>query len=399
MPLLACEGCIKDIFVTETEFIDRFTGQELWLWGCGASGVLGNNAITNRSSPVQTVSGGTDWKQASVIAGTSAAIKTDGTLWAWGCNISGQLGTDNRTNVSSPVQTISGGNNWKQVSVGARFSAAIKTDGTLWLWGLNSLGQLGTGDIIDQSSPVQTISSGTNWKSISVGNDTIAGIKTDGTLWLWGNGCRGVLGNNLTNPISSPVQTISGGNNWKQVSVGCRHAGAIKTDGTLWMWGTNLDFFGFYTYALGTLGDDTLILRSSPVQTISGGTNWKQVSAGNFHTAAIKTDGTLWLWGCGGQGELGTNNRVARSSPVQTVSGGTNWKCVSAGLATSAIKTDGTLWLWGNNLSGITGDNTIIFKSSPVQTVTNGTSWRSVCSSLLISSSPGINTIATRVSE
>ena len=375
MPFLSQCGCIKDILVTEEELIDRFVGHELWAWGGGAFGRLGDSSIVNRSSPVQTISCGTNWRRVSLGNSTAAGIKTDGTLWVWGYGSRGGLGNNGTTSRSSPVQTISGGTNWKSVnSWGSSSTAAIKTDGTLWLWGCGNGGALGNNSTINRSSPVQTISGGTNWKSVSVGAGGAGGaIKTDGTLWMWGFGNAGQLGNQSTVNQSSPVQTIAGGNNWKSVSTDGRNTSAIKTDGTLWTWG-----FG----SGGALGDLSAISKSSPVQTVSGGTNWR-ISFTSLNTAAIKTDGTLWLWGCGNGGALGNNSTANQSSPVQTVSGGNNWRSAatgsSSGTITNAIgiKTDGTLWTWGLNASGQLGTNSTIPRSSPVQTISGGTNWRS----------------------
>jgi len=369
MPILACGGCVKNIFVTEEELIDRFTGQELWLWGCGTFGRLGNNSAITRSSPVQTVSGGNDWRSVSGGSLHSAAIKTDGSLWLWGYG--GAMGNNatTATNRSSPVQTVSGGTNWRQVSSGIH-TAAIKTDGSLWLWGDGTRGQLGNNALTSRSSPVQTVSGGTNWRSVSLGSSTSSAIKTDGTLWLWGDGTNGLLGNNSTLDQSSPVQTASGGDDWRQVSIGSTNNAAIKTDGSLWVWGAGI---------FGSVGDNSIIFRSSPVQTISAGTNWRQVSVGGLHIAAIKTDGSLWLWGRGTAGVLGNNSTINRSSPVQTVSGGTNWRQVSTGsYHTAAIKTDGSLWLWGCGIFSALGNDSLINRSSPVQTVSGGTNWRQV---------------------
>jgi alpha-tubulin suppressor-like RCC1 family protein len=360
-----------DLFIRK----DLFTEGGLWLWGSNQGGQLGTNDIVHRSSPVQTVSGGTNWKQVSAgltDPGHAAAIKTDGTLWLWGQNIfgivfGGQLGTNDKIHRSSPVQTVSGGTNWRQVSCGTDFTAAIKTDGTLWLWGSNGGGQLGDNTSVSKSSPVQTIAAGTNWKQVSGS----AAIKTDGTLWLWGSNANGQLGDNSITSRSSPVQTIAAGTNWKQVSGGKGIlTAAIKTDGTLWLWGRNTD---------GQLGTNDIVHRSSPVQTVSGGTDWKQVNTNTTHIAAIKTDGTLWLWGKNTYGQLGDSSTTHRSSPVQTVSGGTNWKQVACGAEqTAAIKTDGTLWVWGYNVYGQLADNTTVSKSSPVQTVSGGTNWKQV---------------------
>ena len=348
----------------------RFAG--LWTWGQNTYGGLGNNSTTNTSSPVQTVSGGTNWKSVANGFYHTAAIKTDGNLWTWGFNVYGQLGDNSSTDKSSPVQTVSGGTNWKSVSCNAYHTAAIKTDGSLWLWGRNNYGQLGDNSVTSKSSPVQTVAGGTNWKSVTNGLYHTAAIKTDGTLWSWGRGDFGQLGDNSSTGKSSPVQTVSGGTNWKLVSCGFYHTAAIKTDGNLWTWGYNV---------YGELGDNSGSTgKSSPVQTVSGGTNWKSVSCGGFNTAAIKTDGTLWTWGRNATyGQLGDNSTTAKSSPVQTVSGGTNWKSVAAGFYRSAaIKTDGTLWTWGLNASGQLGDNSVTSKSSPVQTVSGGTNWKSV---------------------
>jgi len=352
---------------------DYFTTGGLWLWGINTIGQLGDNTVVNKSSPVQTVAGGTNWKLVSGGPNHTAAIKTDGTLWLWGYNTYGALGDNTTVSKSSPVQTVAGGTNWKLVASGYYHTAAIKTDGTLWLWGRNTYGQLGDNTITHRSSPVQTVAGGTNWKSVASGGYHTAAIKTDGTLWLWGRNTYGQLGDGSSVVHrSSPIQTVAGGTNWKSVAGGGYHTAAIKTDGTLWLWGRN---------NYGQLGNNTSgNSKSSPVQTISGGTNWKLVSCGYYHTAAIKTDGTLWLWGWNAVfGNLGDNTVAAKSSPVQTIAAGTNWKSVACGrFHTVAIKTDGTLWTWGRNTYGGLGDNTITHRSSPVQTISAGTNWKQV---------------------
>jgi alpha-tubulin suppressor-like RCC1 family protein len=238
MPFKSQGGNVKDIFVTEEELIERFTGKQLWLWGLGSSGQLGDDSVTPRSSPIQTISGGTNWKSVSAGSGSqTAAIKTDGTLWLWGKSDAGRLGNNVGgvfSTLSSPVQTISGGTNWKSVSAGNNHTAGIKTDGTLWLWGCGTSGQLGDNTTTNKSSPVQTVSGGANWRSVSAGDSTSGAIKTDGTLWMWGSGSLGALGDNTITNKSSPVQTISGGTNWRTASAGLNHIAAIKTDGTLW---------------------------------------------------------------------------------------------------------------------------------------------------------------------
>jgi len=203
-----------------------------------------------------------------------------GNLWTWGSNLYGGLGDNTTADKSSPVQTVTRGSNWKQVDYGStNFSkAVIKTDGTLWLWGYNVYGNLGDNTTAYRSSPVQTVAGGTNWKQV-MGGYNIGAIKTDGTLWSWGYNQTGSLGDNTTTSKSSPVQTIAFGKNWKQIACGGSHTAAIKTDGTLWNWGGN---------SYGGLGDNTTTNRSSPVQTTMYGNNWKQVACGQNYTAAIQ---------------------------------------------------------------------------------------------------------------
>ena len=346
----------------------------LWTWGPNASGRLGINSIgtINISSPVQTVSTGTDWKQTSASSAMSAAIKTDGTLWLWGDGAAGKMGNNSILNRSSPVQTVSNVTTWKSISATGSTVAAIKTDGTLWMWGEGTGGKLGNNAILNQSSPVQTVSNVTTWKSISNGSNHSTAVKIDGTLWVWGLVAGGAIGNQSNLNISSPVQTVSNVTTWKSSSAGGSQSAAIKTDGTLWLWGCGIE---------GRLGTNSTVSVSSPVQTVSSGTNWKNVSVGLAHNAAIKTDGTLWLWGSVSSGKLGdlSSGISHKSSPVQTVSGGTNWFNVSAGdNNTGAIKTDGTLWMWGGGNFGTLGNNIGYYysASSPVQTISGGSGWK-----------------------
>ena len=369
---LSPEGDIENYFVTEYWLIDQYIGDALWTWGVGTQGRLGNATTTlNNSTPVTTFAGGTNWKQVSGSSNHTAAIKTDGTLWTWGLGNSGRLGNAVITgSISTPVTTFAGGTNWKQVSGGTNHTAAIKTDGTLWTWGSGGSGRLGNAVTTDVSTPVTTFAGGTNWKQVSSGDSHTAAIKTDGTLWTWGSGGSGRLGNAVTTNVSTPVTTFAGGTNWKQVSAGNSYTAAIKTDGTLWTWG----YGGF-----GILGNAVTTNVSTPVTTFAGGTNWKQVDCGGFHTAAIKTDGTLWTWGDNGAGQLGNAVITSRSTPVTTFAGGTNWKQVDCGANhTAAIKTDGTLWTWGYGTSGQLGNAVITSRSTPVTTSAGGTNWKQV---------------------
>ncbi len=291
-------------------------------------------------------------------------------LYVWGGNTSGQLGINNAT--PSGIEQVPG-TTWSSLAHGRSDCAgAIKTDGTLWVWGANEHGTLGQNDVVFKSSPVQI--PGATWNMVSVGGDQAAiSSKTDGTLWTWGRNQKGQLGHNeqgtFTEMKSSPVQVP--GTTWGQVSMGGNDASSIKTDGTLWVWGAGLN---------GELAqNDRTPGYSSPVQI--PGTTWSTVKYSDSEgwAFATKTDGTLWAWGNGLLGKLAQNNTTRYSSPVQVP--GTTWGTDVRSLSVSfyhgaAIKTDGTLWSWGYNNQGALGQNNDIHYSSPVQIP--GTTWISV---------------------
>ncbi len=208
------------------------TDGTLWGWGDNVNGTLGVNSEVDYSSPVQIP--GTTWRTVSSGTYHTLATKTDGTLWAWGAGPNGNLGQNNRINCSSPVQIPGTTWNFINASIATRSSFATKTDGTLWSWGYNTQGQLGQNNTTYFSSPVQI--PGTTWSSIGSGTGVLA-TKTDGTLWAWGSNGQGQLGQNNRTNYSSPRQIP--GTTWSSISAGRYFSSSIKTDGTLWSWGYN----------------------------------------------------------------------------------------------------------------------------------------------------------------
>jgi alpha-tubulin suppressor-like RCC1 family protein len=284
--------------------------------------------------------------------GHSLGIKSDGTLWAWGDNLYGQLGDSTSTDRHSPVQ-IGTANNWSQIAGGGHHSLGIKSDGTLWAWGRNIEGNLGDGTTTNRTSPVQ-IGTATNWSQIAAFNHSL-GIKSDGTLWAWGDNSSGQLGNGTTTNRTSPVQ-IGTATNWSQIDAGRFHSLGIISDGTLWAWGWNYS---------GRLGDGTTTDRLSPVQ-IGTATDWSQIAASE-HSLGIKSDGTLWAWGYNWYGQLGDGTATDRHSPVQ-IDTVTNWSQIAGGYYHSlGIKSDSTLWAWGKDLYGQSGDGNATHSNSPVK--------------------------------
>ena len=280
----------------------------LWSWGKGDDwGNLGHNSRQTVSSPVQVGSDGT-WVELGIdgrVYGSNFGIKNDGTLWAWGLNTVGQLGLNSPTNAARSSPTQIPGSTWSKLSHAYLRASAIKTDGTLWLWGYNNKGQLGNNNLTSYSSPVQV--PGTSWSYAWASEESVLSVRTDGTLWAWGRNTYGSLGQNNTTWRSSPTQipgTYAVGQD--KINGGYYGALAIKTDGTLWSWGYN---------GGGNLGQNNTTKYSSPTQI--PGTTWNGVQSGYIYTAATKTDGTLWSWGLNSNGQLGQNNTTQYSSPIQ----------------------------------------------------------------------------------
>jgi hypothetical protein len=379
IPVIAQIGCWTGLDNRELRN-DRDVGLSFG-WGLNSSGQIGDGTVTSRRSPVSVVGGFTDWADVSAGNLHVLAVRANGTSWSWGSNQLGQLGDNTTTTRSSPVSVVGGFTDWCQVSAGYRHSLAVRTNGTVWAWGCNGQGRLGDNTTANRSSPVSVVGGFTDWCQASAGSDHSLGLRTNGTLWAWGCNGQGRLGDNTTTDRSSPVSVVGGFTDWCQVSAGNRHSLGLRTNGTLWAWGCN---------DVGRLGDNTTTDRSSPVSVVGGFTDWCQVSAGNFHNLAIRTNGTLWAWGCNDVGRLGDNTTTNRSSPVSVVGGFTDWCQVSAGLSHSlATRMDGTLWAWGSNSSGRLGDNTTTDRSSPVSVVGGFTDWGNV-------SAGGVHSVAIR---
>ena len=332
----------------------------VYSWGANVFG----SGVT--SSPVQ-IGVGNDWRQLSVSASAAviAGTKQDSTLWIWGVNTSGQLGLNDRISRSSPTQ-VGTDTNWGKVAVSATYTYAIKSNGTLWVWGNNGAGNLGLNDVIYRSSPTQ-VGSLTGWTT-AVPTDEGTVMMLRGTaLFGVGDPSWGVLGLNGTVNIrrSSPVQV---GGAWTAVSMGTNMVFGIKSGSTLWSWGNNLD---------GELGLGDLIRRSSPTQ-VGAASTWRNVSALGITIMATGTDGTLWCWGDNSYGQNGIGFWSSGLRSPGQVGTDTNWDKVSAGSDTSsAIKTNGTLWSWGRNNTGQLGLYNTINRSSPVQ-VGTATDWSEI---------------------
>ena len=315
----------------------------LWAWGWNSYGQLGNQSPFGAEPRPRRVGGENDW--GFIAAGTyhSVALKIDGSLWAWGANLSGQNDTPTR---------VGSANEWAGIGAGTEHTAALQIDGSLWTWGQNSSGQLGDGTTISGANPVRVATNKT-WTEVSAGRAHTLARATDGTLWAWGDNSSGQLGGIITTPV--PVETNK---TWVAVSAGEQHSMALTDDGALWACGNN---------SSGQLGDGTTTTRSGLVP-VATNMNLVAVTAARSHTLALAADGSLWAWGNNFSGQLGDETTTSRSSPIRVATHKV-WRTVSAGAGfghTMAVATDGTLWAWGNNTFYQLGDGTFTDRSTPV---------------------------------
>lgn len=333
----------------------------LWGWGSN-NGKLGDGTVHDSLVPVQEFTKGNDWSSVSAGWSHAAAIKSDGTLWSWGGNYDGQLGDGTEETRLVPTQEATKATNWTSVSTTYNHTTALKSDGSLWGWGNNYYGQLGDGtEEIDRNVSTQEVTGATDWIAVSAGNTHTVALKSDGTLWAWGANGWGQLCDGTKTYKMVPTKEVTGATDWVSVNAGDYLTTALKADGTIWSCG-----YGSY----GQIGDGTTTVSVTvPTQEDTNATDWSSVSAGYYHVHAIKSDGTLWSWGKNDRGQLADGTEDHKSVPTPESTGDIDWVSVSAGSSNAhATKSDGTLWGWGANGSGALGDGTEVDRnvSTPI---------------------------------
>lgn len=354
-----------------------------YAWGVGQAGRLDNN--DNFGPFVKSPSVVTDKNFSIIVSNGSTFLGISGTdLWGWGSGSRGVLGQSNVQNYSSPIQ-ITG--SWSKIAIGTSHVLAVKTDNTLWTWGRNDYGQLGLNDRVSRSSPVQV---GANtWLDVAAGDSFSIVLRSDDTVWAFGIDDRFQLGQGLSltgNHRSSPVQ-VAGGGTYTNVFAGQQTAYAVKTGGTLWGWGAN-NSSGTptsYYYLLATGVPTTTNAQSAPVQ-ISSDTGWSKVSNTNATAVAAIKNNELWVWGTNTYGQLGTGDFTTYSSPVQVTG---SWLDVHISFSTIGIKSSNELFSWGyaGDFYGL-GVNLYPGPTSPVL-VNNSLVWSKVAGPLNTTTSGG----------
>ena len=289
----------------DKSFAIKFDGT-LWAWG--RSGSLGVGGGTYVTLPTQ-VGIDTDWKNVSAGIEHTLGLKTNGTLWAWGSNFWGQLGDTTFQGTSRDIPTQIGiDTDWASISAGVNHSMALKSNGTLWTWGANYNNQLGSDTLVSKRKYLLQIITDTDWKYIEAGYDHSMALKNNGSLWAWSDNNSGELGNGVWPP--KPIRTpkmIGSDYDWLSVSGGKHYSLAIKTDSSLWSWGDNIS---------GQLGIGTSSLPTFIPQKISNMNNWKSIEAGYYSSVSINNVNDIYAWGANYAGKLGDGTVVDKSVPT-----------------------------------------------------------------------------------
>ena len=347
--------CWKSVSAGETHSMGIRIDGTLWGWGQNAIvGYVGNGSTQNVLVPIQ-ISSDTDWKEVHAGDTHSIALKNDGVMWAWGDNLYGQLGDGTNTIKNIPIQV--GTSTWKMVRASSNHTVGIKTDGTLWAWGNNEQAAVGDGTFVNKLVPT-LINSSTDWKMVSCNLFRNVAVKNDGTIWVWGMNSPflglGAMYSDQSH-ITIPTQ-IGTATDWKMAVVGFGYNLALKNDNTLWAWGGGGN---------GKLGNGSTSSIFVPTQ-IGADADWETLEADSQSSFGIKTNNTLWAWGRNNFGQLGNNTLDNILVPTQ-ITTTSDWKSVATGAGfTAALKTDGSLYTWGYNFYGSLGDGTYNDQQAPL---------------------------------
>ena len=330
-------------------------------WGYNFFGQLGDNSTTNRLTPIDVVGLGSG--VAAISAGNyhTCALTTTGAVKCWGNNASGQLGDNSVTNRSTPIDVVGFGSGVAAISAGGYHTCALTTAGAVKCWGNNIYGQLGDSSTANRLTPVDVVGLGSGVAAISAGNYHTCALTTAGAVKCWGYNANGQLGDSSTTNRLTPVDVVGLGSGVAAISGGFRHTCALTTAGAVKCWGFN---------ASGQLGDNSTTQRSTPVHVINLGSGVAAISAGGFHTCALTTAGALKCWGYNGDGQLGNSSTTNQSIPVDVSGLGSGVAAISASqYHTCALTTVGAVKCWGYNLSGQLGDNSTTNRPTPVDVV------------------------------
>lgn len=342
------------------------TKYEWWFWGSNSNYMLGIGNIASGFVYPTKSSYSLNINKFFTAAFHTYAIDSNSHLYSWGGNgIIGTLGLNSNKMYFDTPQKVENDNDWLKISSNDEHTIGLKKDYTLWAWGRNNLGQLGTGNYQSQIIP-KMVNSLKIWKDISAGWQHSIALKNDSSIWAWGNNSYGELGLGLDSFDFNIPHKING-SKWIKICAAANTTFAIQANGKLWCWGKN-------TLALGLTNQfkDSMYFKSP--HEIDNSTDWVDISSSGTHTIALKKDGSIWGWGNNDGGQLGLNNYNNTAVPTK-IGNQTDWVKIYVGSASSyAIKANGTLWGWGENRNwqlGLGSQISIINKPTQIGTDSN----------------------------
>ena len=322
--------------------------QNLWTWGINCNGSLGTGSLDENARIPTKILSDVDsfyFPMTDPSASFMAALRTDGSLWMWGSNDLGQLGLGDIGHVATPTKVME---NVESVYLDNRYTAVVKTDGSLWMWGLGQYGVFGSEEIYIQYEPLKVMD---NVEKFSTDFLCCAVVKTDGSLWGWGQN-SGQFGPDNISYVIAPTKIMD---NVVDVTVSASNLAFIKSDHTLWMSGSN-DF--------GQIGNGTTESVTEPIQ-VMGNVN-KVYFGGNF-VYAQTMNSSLYSWG--GTTLNGTIESITK--PEKMMDNIKSFKPSGLGLY-AAITNDNDLYMWGTNIDNtVGGDELGDYVNTPVKVLSN----------------------------
>jgi alpha-tubulin suppressor-like RCC1 family protein len=362
--------------------IDGATGQ-MWVWGSVATVIsTGDGTTAERSSPVSLKRAGSYKTFQCNTRGCIALDATDGSLWVWGLNSSGLLGTGFSANISSPVSVIVAGS-FTQIATTSQNTYALNSDGVLYGWGSNIIYQFQSSNInLPFSSPVSIMNNvkyifGTKgdyidlaFNSFFIGmGDSLVFIKDDGGIWAWSNNSYGQLGNGDFGSTFLPVSRSISFKKFVTTNTIFGTTLALDYSGNAYAWGAMYGYTNFY----GEFGTGSFDTNVTPRQMILRPGSYSDVFVGSNNFFVDGSDGSIWGAGYNGKGNLGDGSITSRSSPVSVLGGRRFRNIVSCVFSSGGIDvTNGMVYTWGSNQYRALGDNTGVDKSSPVAIARSG---------------------------
>jgi len=332
----SCEATYTAVSAGQYHACAIRSDKTMWCWGLNTSGQVGTGTGDVLFLRPAAAGSASDWTRVSAGGSFTCGLSSAGKIFCWGTNGSGQIGDGTAVTALTPTPVMGGVSDWIALDSGANHTCAIRAGGEISCWGTNTRGQIGDGTTTTALQPTAVVTG--PWSQVSVGSEFTCAVRGDHTLWCWGLGSSRQLGNGLTTNSSVPVQEKTLATTWASVTAGNAFACGVKLDGTRWCWGTN---------SLGQASDGTTTLLAQPTQ-VGVEADWTTLDAGDFAACGLRAPGALWCWGDGSTGQTAQPGDESPKLGSVKVGAGLDWTAVSSGLRFACGIHAGKLSCWGS---------------------------------------------------